>query len=66
MSVHYLNPPDPPLDIAVMARANYFIGNCVSSFTAFVKRERDIHDKPTEFFGVGTLKAQNTFKRTEL
>ena len=66
MSVHYLNPSDPPLDLAVMARANYFIGNCVSSFTAFVKRERDVHKTPTDFFGIETLHDPNTFKKTEL
>lgn len=66
ISVHYLNPSDPPLDLALMGRADYFIGNCVSSFTAFVKRERDVHSRPTEFFGLKTIMDQNSHKKTEL
>eukprot|EP00794_Sanderia_malayensis_P015908 gene15908-17508_t len=38
------------VDIAIMSKATYFIGNCVSSFTAFVRRQRESAGKPVDFF----------------
>ncbi|XP_022783767.1 GDP-fucose protein O-fucosyltransferase 1-like [Stylophora pistillata] len=54
VSVHRRDPSDevndPILDLAILTMSNHFIGNCVSSFTSFVTRYREVNNKPTSFW----------------
>ncbi|XP_055896634.1 GDP-fucose protein O-fucosyltransferase 1-like isoform X3 [Biomphalaria glabrata] len=54
-------PANPLLDLAVLGRSDHFIGNCISTFTAFVKRERDTNRASTSFWAF-----QKRRKRIEL
>nr|XP_039255349.1 GDP-fucose protein O-fucosyltransferase 1-like [Styela clava] len=40
----------PIADLAILTMADAFIGNCVSTFTSFVVRDREVKDMPNYFF----------------
>lgn len=65
--ITYHVPPTPIIDAYLMTYANYFIGNCISSFSGFVSRLRtfNLHfNHSTAFFAENLI--DNELIRDEL
>ena len=50
MKVVQLEDREPHVELAILAKADHYIGNCISTFSAFATRERGITGKPTSFW----------------
>lgn len=66
ISAFKLNESNPHVDLAILGMANHFIGNCISSFSAFVKRERDAKGFPSTFWAFPTEKSSKKRQHEEL
>lgn len=59
--------PDIIEDLFILTDADFFIGNCISSFTAFVARTRANYiDKPSSYFALEQLLTYDSRIRDEL
>nr|ABA29469.1 putative protein O-fucosyltransferase 1 [Caenorhabditis elegans] len=59
IEAHRQEPDDMYTSLAIMGRADLFVGNCVSTFSHIVKRERDHagqSPRPSAFFGIRAVK----------
>ncbi|XP_011506504.1 PREDICTED: LOW QUALITY PROTEIN: GDP-fucose protein O-fucosyltransferase 1 [Ceratosolen solmsi marchali] len=56
----------PHLDLAILGRANYFIGSCMSPFSAFVAREREVKGYPIYFWGFPPERTSSSITHEEL
>ncbi|CDW52709.1 GDP fucose protein O fucosyltransferase 1 [Trichuris trichiura] len=46
------DPDDAQISLCILAKASLYIGNCISTFSTFARRERDVYGLPTEFWAM--------------
>lgn len=66
VKAYKLQESEPHVDLAILGLSNHFIGNCISSFSAFVKRERDINNLLSSFWAFPPKGKTNAKEQTIL
>ncbi|XP_033123629.1 GDP-fucose protein O-fucosyltransferase 1-like isoform X2 [Anneissia japonica] len=51
IEVKHLDPEKPEIDMYILSQSDHFVGNCVSAFSHYVRRERDVGGKIATYFG---------------
>lgn len=51
---------NPHVDLAILGKSDHAIVNCVSSFSAFLKRMRDSENRTTDFWAFNPRKRKPT------
>lgn len=65
ITVFRLTENNPHLDLIILEKSNLFIGNCISSYSAFVIRSRKVRGFPSLFWACdNTLVASKTVPKT--
>ncbi|KAH8034276.1 hypothetical protein MRX96_057173 [Rhipicephalus microplus] len=58
-------PSEPHVDPVILGLANHFVDNCVSSFSSFVKRYRDVNGLPSSFWAFQPLAGDGGMNASE-
>lgn len=71
INAYYMDEKNPHLDLIILEKSNHFIGNCISSFSAFVIRSRNVRSFPSSFWAINntltnTRTAHRTYTKDEL
>ena len=63
MKVVQFDDHEPHVELAILAKSDHYIGNCISTFSAFAARERLMAHKTNSFWAVDNLLSESKPKK---